>query len=281
MERSRRHITIWGPLARAALTAAALLLLAATLPRLAGAAEPSPADEERILRLSYSIALGGFHVGAADIEATLAGQAYDMSGTFRTDGFIERFFQAVYELESRGDVGAAQMEPQTFRSRSNEPRRQREREVVLRYGKDGLAEMTAEPPYDDGYGPGIYTSHRRDTLDPLSALLMPISGSASPCERTIPVFDGRRRYDLKLSPDGEANMKIGGYEGPLTRCKVSVMPVGGERKAVLSALQQENSIRIWLAPADGGRLWVPLRATLRTPLGGAVAMATDFQTASR
>lgn len=277
MKREDGDMTIRVPLMRGALFAALMVLLALSLPRLANAASHPP-EEGQLLTLSYSIALGGFHVGAANIEARFGGGAYGMEGRLKTDGFIERFFKAVYELESEGGVEESQLRPDRFRSLTLEP--DRRREVVLRYGKDGLARMQAEPPYEDGYGPGLFPAHRKDTLDPLSALLLPIAEGADPCNRVLPVFDGRRRYDLRLRPDGEtATAKIGSYQGKLTRCKITVIPRGGERKAVLEALKREDSIRVWLAPAEGGRIWVPLRITLRTPLGSAVALATDFQTA--
>ena len=68
------------------------------------------------------------------------------------------------------------------------------------------------------------------------------------------------------------------YSGPVMRCSVKMIPVAGyERKVLIKLLERDDSIKVWLAPIDGGRFWVPVRLTLRTPFGGAVMRASQFE----
>ena len=59
-----------------------------------------------------------------------------------------------------------------------------------------------------------------------------------------------------------------------------MIPVAGyERKTLIKLLERDDSIKVWLAPVEDGRFWVPVRMTLRTPFGGAVMRASRFEVA--
>ena len=46
--------------------------------------------------------------------------------------------------------------------------------------------------------------HLKGVLDPLSAIMVLSRGSsANPCDRRLPIFDGKERFDLVFSYKGE------------------------------------------------------------------------------
>lgn len=246
---------------------------------LTGAAAPEPARAEARTNLTvdYQIALGGFDFGRADIRAEIGGDAYTLDALIKTEGIAEQFFETSFALESRGAFSGTRVKPARFVSTYTDP--DRSRRVELTYPGTGIPTMRAEPAYADGFGPNIHQNDLLMTQDPISALLLPATGT-SPCNRSLPLFDGRRRYDLRLKPDGEAEMNgpDDAYKGTVLRCSVDMIPVAGyERKTLIKLLEREDSIRVWLAPVDDGRVWVPVRLTLRTPFGGAVMRATRFE----
>jgi hypothetical protein len=258
--------------------AATLLSLALTAGVANAASEQAPTG----LEVDYKIALGGFDFGSADIKAEIGTGDYELDALIKTEGIAEQFFETTFALASQGSFSGNRVKPNRFISTYADA--DSSRRVELTYPKGGAPVMAAEPAYEDGFGPDVQLNDILMTQDPISALLLPTSSAtASPCDRSLPLFDGRRRYDLQLREDGmtEMNDSEGGYNGPVMRCTVSMLPVAGyERKTLIKLLAREDSIRIWLAPLEGSDVWVPVRLTLRTPFGGAVMRATRFEVAA-
>ena len=75
-------------------------------------------------------------------------------------------------------------------------------------------------------------------VDPLAALVAiaftPVPSGVDPCNRRIPVLDGRRRFDLVTQPDGGlVRLKIGGndrFRGNAIRCRLSQEKVAGYKE---------------------------------------------------
>lgn len=232
--------------------------------------------------VDYQIALGGFDFGQAGVEAKLDGESYEMAALITTAGIAEQFFETKFMLESAGSLADGRVRPNRFLSTYEDD--DSSRRVELIYGANGTPTMTAEPAYEDGFGPNVGANDILMTQDPISALLLPTAtNGASPCKRSLPLFDGRRRYDLKLREEGmtEMNSAEAAYSGPVMRCSVAMIPVAGyERKTLIKLLEREDTIQIWLAPVKDGQLWVPVRMTLRTPFGGAILRASRFDVSS-
>ncbi len=258
--------------------------LIATSCLLAGAASIASAADTNAtnLKVDYAIALGGFDLGTADVEAKIDDGAYELDAFIKTEGIAEQFFETTFALESQGVFSGNRVKPARFVSTYHDA--DSSRRVELTYPNRGAPVMAAEPAYGDGFGPHVQLNDVLMTQDPVSALLLPTrSATASPCDRSLPLFDGRRRYDLQLREDGmtEINGEESAYTGPALRCTVGMLPVAGyERKTLIKLLAREDSIRVWLAPLEGSDVWVPVRLTLRTPFGGAVMRATRFEVAS-
>jgi Protein of unknown function (DUF3108) len=100
------------------------------------------------------------------------------------------------------------------------------------------------------------------------------------CRRTLPVFDGRRRYDLKLGFKGFERVKTEkGYAGRTVVCTATFQPIAGHRASSPMAkyLGDGREITIAFAPVAGTRLMAPLRISVVNLLGNLVALANRFE----
>jgi hypothetical protein len=127
-------------------------------------------------------------------------------------------------------------------------------------------------------------AHRRGIVDPLTALLVPRAGDGAPneaaCRRTIAVFDGRRRFDLKLAFKRMDTVKAErGYAGPAVVCAVTFQPVAGHRSSstMVKFLSQGRDIEMAFVPVAGTRLLAPFRITIVSMLGNLVVQANRFE----
>ncbi len=127
-------------------------------------------------------------------------------------------------------------------------------------------------------------AYRTGVVDPMSALIINVPGSgemAGPaaCERTIAVFDGRMRFNLRLAYKRIEQVQVpAGYQGPAVVCAVYFTPLAGydPNRYALKYLQAERGMEIWLAPLSGTRLMVPYRLSVPTPIGVGILQATRF-----
>ncbi len=158
-------------------------------------------------------------------------------------------------------------------------------QVRLKIHGGNVTELTVVPPQD--HSPKrvpIQEGHRRGVLDPMTASILPVPGnvdllSPNACQRHLPVFDGRLRYDLQLAFKRMDTVKAEkGYAGPVVVCAVYFSPIAGyiPSRTAIKYLAKLHDMEIWLAPIAGTHILVPFRAQAPTPLGRAVFEATEF-----
>jgi len=131
----------------------------------------------------------------------------------------------------------------------------------------------------------ITDADRVGVLDPMSALLIALPGvgaTAVPeaCERTIAIFDGHTRYNLRLGFKRTEKVHTpSGYQGPAMVCSVKFIPVAGydPKHFLVTYLAAQPDMEVWLAPFAGSRLMVPYRLSVPTPFGLGILQATKFE----
>lgn len=274
MPRVRRH-NRWVKAVAAGLPLLAALAPAPAAPAIM-AATGAPASA---LEAEFTLYVGGVLFGRGHIEAAFRhDEDYRLTALMTTAGLPKTFYEAEFHLESEGRFAAGSVRPRRFVSDSRD--KSSERKITLAYSADGVPRMTADPPYEPGDLSGVLPYQQMGTQDPISAMLVPVAGTDNPCGRTIPVFDGRRRYDLQLAYDGERMLtpRGAGYSGNTIVCNIRYVPVGNpERRKFTEMLRRNDDMKVWLAPFDGGRVYMPVRLQLRTPLGGAVMELTRLE----
>jgi Protein of unknown function (DUF3108) len=130
-------------------------------------------------------------------------------------------------------------------------------------------------------------AHRKNVIDPLTGFLVSTSdgrpGEAA-CQRTLPIFDGRRRYDLKLAFKGLQTVKADrGYAGPAVVCSVTLVPIAGHRASspLVKFLSDGRAIEMTFAPVAGTRVLAPFRIVVSNMLGNLVLQADHFEAFAR
>jgi hypothetical protein len=122
---------------------------------------------------------------------------------------------------------------------------------------------------------------KQNVVDPLSALILPAPGVAKmtaekACDRTVRIFDGWQRFDVRLSFKRQREVKgpDGSYSGPVYVCGARFIPVAGHVPKRVKSLANNKSIEIWLAPISDMSLLVPYSIQLNIPLGTLVVRAS-------
>jgi Protein of unknown function (DUF3108) len=158
-------------------------------------------------------------------------------------------------------------------------------QVRILFHGDKAQEYLAKAPKPNANLVAITDANRIGVVDPMTALFIQIPGTGKTtvpeaCERTIPVFDGHTRYNLRLSFKRIDHVDTpSGYRGPVVVCSVKFFPLAGydPKHFLITYLAAQHDTEIWLAPIPGSRLLVPYRMSMPTPLGVGILQATKFE----
>lgn len=175
----------------ALLRAATLSLICLTL----------PASAETI-GARYEIYAGGFHALGIKARAVLTDESYDVAVDLKSTGVLDWLLRFSQKVEGRGQIGATTA-PLYYLSDGTFFGSQRT--TRLDYRTDGRIEATLKPATEDGERTPLTDDMKLGTIDPMSAFVA-VNRSAketgNPCNAKIPVYDGRRRFNVVLEDDG-------------------------------------------------------------------------------
>lgn len=257
------------------------LALAVGAGTFASATAPVPAiptGPKPDIHADYTIYVGGLIFAEGSMSATLNGRDYLLRNRLGSAGLPGKFWDARWTMTSEGRIAEDTLQPKRFAFSATEKDETKRRLMV--YDASGAPELTFDPPLPPEEANRTQPYERKNTLDPVSAFLLPAIAGENPCDRKIPVFDGKRRYDLHLIFDRKDTVttRNNGYSGEAIRCKVRVVPKAGmEQGKLTTTMRRRDDTWIWLAPIEAGRLYIPVRVQLRTPIGGAILDVVKLQ----
>jgi Protein of unknown function (DUF3108) len=265
------------------LTRHAIVLGALALALMIVDARQGPGFAQGKLDARYSVTLGGLPIGRGAWVIDIADDQFSAAASGTTAGLMQVFASGQGQSAARGGVSGGQLVPSTYASSIVSDKKYDEVRMVITSGT--VKEFVADPPtVPNPDRVPVTEAHRRGVSDPMTASLMRVPGNGDTavpqaCQRTLSIFDGRMRYDLKLAFKRLDHVKTEkGYQGPAVVCAVYFSPVAGHipDRAALKYLMGLRDIELWLAPIAGTRVMVPYRVSVPTPFGIGIMQATQF-----
>ena len=191
----------------------------------------------------------------------------DGEASFSTDGTIKSDYPV----------------PTTFTSKIVSNAESSDVTMVLEEGN--VKELAITPPPNSDLV-AVTKANRQGIVDPSTALLFSAAAageglSQEACRRTLPIFDGHQRYDLKLAfKRMDKTTAEKGYAGPVVVCSLNYEPIAGHRANIplVKYLSESREIEIALAPIAGTRLLAPFRLSVVSTLANLVIEANRFET---
>src|SRR5512132_4462459 len=235
------------------------------------------------LDASYTISFARIPVGEITATVVFGDSEYAISARARAGGVMNLIsVDGEGSFTTRGTIKDGHPVPTNFTSKIVSKTGNSDVTMVLDEGS--VRELAATPPPSQDRMP-VTAANRRSIVDPLTAVLFSTAAagetlSQEVCRRTLPIFDGHQRYDLKLAfkrMDTVTAEK--GYAGPVVVCSVSYEPIAGHRPSIplVKYLSEGREIEIALAPVAGTRLLAPFRVSVVSMLANLVIDANRFE----
>ncbi len=248
-----------------------------------GPAPVRAADEPaaQFADLTYDVYLGGLHIFTFDVSLALRPDGYRVTAEGGTRGAIGWLYAWETSLAAEGVDRDGAIAPRRYLVDSIWQGSRRT--LDLGFAADGRFELRQVPPPepDPDIEGELPESLPEGTFDPLSLGLAAgrTLQETSRCDQTVPVFDGRRRFDLTLSHIDEAILPPNDYaiyEGPAVRCSLDVRRISGFRKSWRSnrSADAPTPPTIWVAAVRPGLPPVPVRYDGAIALGNIVIHLT-------
>ena len=145
-----------------------------------------------------------------------------------------------------------------------------------------IAQSLAEPPFGSLGVPPASDEQRRNVIDPISSLFLLSEvmndRGGDICSGTVPVFDGKARYDLRLESAGTERIRTRAWRGDALVCHAWYEPIAGyDPEDYPSESELRYPLTLWLAAFEGGAFYMPVRLHTRAGFGGITIEAHEIE----
>jgi hypothetical protein len=235
------------------------------------------------LDATYGVTLAGVPIGKGTWSIDVQDDQFTATASGATSGLLRVFAGGQGHSAAHGSVSSGLPVPNSYASSIVADNRSDQ--VRMLFSGGNVKESLADPPTIPSPDRVPLTdANRKGVLDPMTASLIRVAGNGDTfvpeaCQRTLPVFDGRMRYDLQLVFKHLDKVKSErGYQGTVVVCSVYFAPIAGHvpERSTIKYLVAQRDMELWLAPIAGTRLMVPYRASVPTPIGLGVLQANQF-----
>jgi hypothetical protein len=231
----------------------------------------------------YTATLLGLPIGHISWAVDLKESRFSSVATGSIAGFLRLFLDAQGSVGAEGRLSGGKPVPSKFQLKLLAGKWSDDVGIVFtgNRAKETVLPSSAAPSAD--YVP-IKDGDRVGASDPMTALLVYVGGNGpttvpQACERTVAIFDGHTRYNLRLAFERLSTVRATeGYQGEVVVCSAKFLPVAGydPKHFLVTYLAAQHETEIWLAPVGGSRLLVPYRVSISTPMGVGVLEARRF-----
>jgi hypothetical protein len=267
---------------RVLLMLSSLLAFACATLTSARAADGWPAN----VRAIYDINFNGFNIGAFEFQSQAEDQSYTVTGNAQLSLLLGAFTW-IGETRAFGLIANHTPKPAAFAFdfKANS----KVGSTKLDFDNGAVTEIRHMPPAEKKSGiVPLRETHLKGVLDPLSAIMLVARAShPNPCDRRLPIFDGKERFDLVLSYKGQ--MKISeqqpsGQPAIAHVCRVKYHPIAGHKvDTENSFMATTDGIEVSLRPIPSANVMIPYQITIPTLVGQAtlVSKRVEIETPGR
>lgn len=232
----------------------------------------APADR---VELVYDVFAGG-RVAELALEFGLSGSHYSIAARQSSAGVLRWIWSWESVAHVRGRFSTDGVQPDAYRVLGQS--RGKSRKVAIDYRDGDPTLVTVEPTNRSDGREDVPVSLRRNTVDPVSAIMSVLRriNDGAACDARVPVFDGRQRYDIVFRDSGvqsvEAN-SISIFSGSARLCEFHWVPIAGRTKREGAPQRPEDDRRVgraYVARFGDGPAMAPVRVEFEAWFGTVV-----------
>lgn len=183
--------------------------------------------------VTYDVYVGGVHLMSADVYFEENAAHYRSRVLGHSIGIWYKLFPWDTILKVEGKIRGDKFVPSEFYTR--DVWGHKARTTWLHFQRNGDVKPDFDPPNTDKNRELISFDQRRGSLDPITGLLQLLANVAvhQSCDVTVPIFEGRRRFDITGIDVGHEEIDeedYSAFKGDARTCDAEFTMVAGEWK---------------------------------------------------
>jgi hypothetical protein len=227
------------------------------------------------VELTYDVRWGPLSVLSMELTSRVGDDRYEATSVLQTKGLIGKVFPWRSNAESHGRRKGGALRPDWHRSDGTY--RSERRTVAIDYPEDAPLRVVVTPQ-PEKQRDVVPEDLQQATVDPLTASLMTVG---TECRGVVPVFDGRRRYDLRLAEQAPAAVPRDAdeiYAGTARRCLATVEARAGVWRDDPRKSDKPTTLEFWIASPREGVPQIPVYLELSGARGTLAMVLTRVRT---
>lgn len=237
---------------------------------------------------TYDIYVGGFHLLTADILFEEDAHTYHAYMKGKTYGIWYSMFPWDTELNAKGQIKSDRFIPAEYAT--HDIWGKKSKTMKLHFGAKDVTSEYDPPEQDNKF---LTPEQKEGSLDPITALLQMLAhvAIANDCNVTVPVFDGKRRFDVTATDTGTEYIDeedYGVYKGYARVCDARFKAVAGEWTEKIKARfwksgdkgEDREPFHVWLAQVAPGLPELAVRIETGSAWGDIIMHLTKWRLAT-
>jgi hypothetical protein len=248
---------------------------------LAFLAFPAMAQERQSFRVDYSVSILGLNVARSTFTSSIGENDFQLKGSLASSGIAKIFDSTKGTMDVRGALGDG-VQADVYLLKYTSGDKKKSTSVSFSNGAVIKAENLPARKVDPKRWVPLDKSTLTGVTDPISASMVRASSLQDVCNRTIRVFDGEMRADLKLSLVGVKPAEAKGFSGDAVTCRAQFVPIGGYKMSKsVDFMKNKSKIVMTFAQLGTTGIYAPIHVTATTEIGTLTIAAHRFETASQ
>lgn len=218
----------------------------------------------------YEVQFGNFVVGNSQVFIEADSSRFILNSKSKTAGFLDVLYRYEGDLYASSARGNNEWFPKVFSASGTFNNKKRSSKLDF---ENNLVKYKNYPVLDLKKVHPINQSTLIGVIDPITAFINVIEkiNASQQCDETFKIFDGRRRYDLKIKSLGITlleNDRPKSYNGKVVVCGLKVKPLGGHRLETKWRPNEDKftDFKIFFGETSLGRI-LPVRMELKRWFG--------------
>ena len=226
---------------------------------------------------AFSISIWGLPLASLDMTSEINDKTFNLQGSLKSSALADIVEPIRGTVTTTGRMGANGAIPARYDLKYTYGKKNKRTSLVLANGK--VASFENVPPVKKR-DPWIEVApeHLLKVFDPVSGFVVKAGSLGEVCNRTISVFDGEVRADIRMSGGKMGEFSTKGYSGPVITCRLGVNPISGYRKGKkqIEYLRNSKTMSLTFAPVGTTGTYAPVQARIGTQIGVVSVTATRF-----
>ncbi len=220
----------------------------------------------------YVISFLGMQVARSTFVSTFSGDDVSIKGRISSAGVGALVDSTTGSSNFTGRLGKHGVVPSNFTTTYTSGKKKKSTTIGFS-GGNVVKTVNVPPPRKRAKWVPLGAGDLRAVSDPISATLIRADKPADVCKRTIKVYDGEMRADIRLGLMSTG--KVPGHGPEAVTCSAKFVPIGGYRpdSSSLDYLKNRSKIVISFAPLGDTGVYAPVRASIGTKVGTVTVVA--------